>query len=124
MSERLIGFEVDGYQVTFSCDARNTRNGFAHDATIFINGRMCKDAHCYYLNRTWEAWRFQSVCLAAVTGLIDQREYDLKEDYKHENGLTRVLGKKRHEELIEKYNSDSLMGLYRKIKKILNERSF
>lgn len=124
MSEKMIEFEVCGRKVEFVCDSRDTRSGFAHDATIIINWRREREATCHYLNRTWEAWRFQSVCLACVNSLIAQREYEVKEDYKRDNGLTRIVGAKRKTEVNKRMGTDDRIIFLKEIKRILNEKSF
>jgi hypothetical protein len=43
------------------CDWKKTRNGFKHVATLMIDGRETDSAKCCYLNRTWEAYEYQSV---------------------------------------------------------------
>ena len=45
------------------CDSVNTRNGFRHDARLFINGYEDEKAKCCYYNRTWERFKFESVIL-------------------------------------------------------------
>ena len=49
------------------CESQNTRSGFRHLATLMIDGREHQKAKCTYLNRTWEAYEFQSV-LSNVKG--------------------------------------------------------
>jgi len=122
--EHIIKFVAKNKEILFCCDSRGTRNGFAHDATLFINGIRASEGHCYYLNRTWEHWRFQTVCLTAVQNHIDVRMQDLKDDYKAENGISRVVGDKRKAELQAIWDSDSELILYRDIKQTLRERCF
>ncbi len=43
------------------CESKNTRNGFKHIATLFITGYQHCTTKCTYLNRTWEAYQYQSV---------------------------------------------------------------
>lgn len=38
-----------------------TRNGFRHVADLYIDGRIVDSAKVTYLNRTWEAYAFQTV---------------------------------------------------------------
>lgn len=121
--ETTIRFEVLGHNIEFYCSARDTRNGFAHDTRLYVNGREWSVGHCYYLNRTWEHWHFQSVCLTACQNYIDVKSSDLKDDYKAERGLKRVAGKNKAElEEIIKNNPDIV--LFTLIKKTLRDRSF
>ena len=119
-----IKFKALGHTIQFDCSARDTRDGFAHDATIIIDGRRARKHTSYYLNRTWEAFRYQSACLGCVYDLIDERVYDLKEDYRHANGISRICGSKRKQEVEDIISSDENIKLYREIKRILDTKSF
>ena len=72
---KVIKINTHEHELEFICTSRNTRTGFAHDCTLFINGYEETTAHCYYINRTWERWTYESVCVEAVDMLIkDYRE--------------------------------------------------
>jgi hypothetical protein len=43
------------------CEWKKTRNGFKHEATLLRGGQKIGKAKSCYLNRTWEAYEFQSV---------------------------------------------------------------
>ena len=43
------------------CDWKRTRNGFKHEATLCSNGSAVVTVKCCYLNRTWEAYEYESV---------------------------------------------------------------
>lgn len=92
------------YRVQFVCSSRNTRNGFAHDATLIINGASRMEATCHYLNRTWEYWAYQSVCIQAVHNLKEKIETRTKDDYKYFNGIKRLTP--AHKKAIEKELAD------------------
>lgn len=47
--------------MTAICESKNTRNGFKHEATLLINGYEVATSKICYLNRTWEAFEFESV---------------------------------------------------------------
>lgn len=47
--------------ITVVCQYHNTRNGFKHTATLMRDGRDAGEVKCTYLNRTWEAYEFDSV---------------------------------------------------------------
>lgn len=53
-------FEMND-QIRIVADWKKTRNGFKHEATLFFEGREAGFAKCTYLNRTWEAYEYQSV---------------------------------------------------------------
>ena len=48
-----------------------TRNGFRHRATLLLNGRDVDEKTESYLNRTWEAYEFQTV----LHSLINKTKY-------------------------------------------------
>ena len=43
------------------CHSEKTRNGFRHLATLFVGNMERETVKISYLNRTWEAYEFQSV---------------------------------------------------------------
>jgi len=47
--------------VNIVCDSINTRSGFKHTATLFINGCERENTKICYLNRTWERFQYESV---------------------------------------------------------------
>jgi len=53
---------------SIACEAKSTRNGFKHEATLLHNGIEVGFAKCCYLNRTWEAFCYQSVMRKVVDG--------------------------------------------------------
>ena len=120
---RIINFTCGAYDVQFLCKARSTRNGFAHDAELHINGSFWEEDSCFYLNRTWESWNFQSACLAACSKRIRKRTEDLRVWFKEEHGLNRLAGKNA-EKFAKIVESDWEIELMKEIKKALNERRF
>ena len=57
--------------ISVVCEAKNTRNGFKHEATLLINGVERDKAKICYLNRTWERFEFDSV----ISDLIEKTPY-------------------------------------------------
>ena len=121
---KMIRMTIDGRDVSFVCTSRDTRSGFAHDATIFINGLDCGSATCHYINRTWERYSYESVCLSVVSGLIDRRKARLKDDYKDANGLTRLCGVKHKAALAAMIDSDDRIALLRKVRDDLRTKMY
>ena len=104
--------------IMFVNSSRNTRNGFAHDSELFINGRNYGKNTCHYLNRTWECFRYQSVMKGLVYNLIEDRKATLKASYKSENGLAR-LTKKHLDKIEEIIANDDKIALYKAIRQEL-----
>lgn len=85
---------VNGKVYRFHCEYHKTRNGFKHscllechqgehvDCTIYLPD----ESTCYYLNRTWERYTFQSVCKQRIYEIIENCKktalYLHKEKYK------------------------------------------
>lgn len=120
----VVKFDVQGHDVQFLCKYRKTRNGFAHDAEMYLDGNWMVDYTCHYYNRTWESWRYQSVCYGCVRRIIWFREQWLKEEYKKANGLSRISGDKHKAALKEMAENDNRMKLLNAILKELDERRF
>lgn len=105
-------FECDhGFRIMLSADSRNTRHGFAHDAeiTVLPAGTFCGytvTAHCYYLNRTWERYQYETVLQRACLDAMECRADELKAQFLQEKGYKR-LTKKRAAEFTETLNNDA-----------------
>lgn len=120
---KIVKFKTHKHSFEFVCEHRNTRSGFAHDAALFIDGYKEEEATCHYLNRTWERWGYQSVCLECIWKLIKWREEVIKERYKVNNGISRVTAK-RKKELEDIIKKDDYIKMLLVAKKILNDRLF
>jgi len=57
--------------ISVICEAKKTRNGFKHEATLLINGAERNKTKICYLNRTWERYEFESV----IEKLLDETPY-------------------------------------------------
>ena len=55
-------------KIEIVCQAKKTRNGFKHIATLMINNCDYESVKICYLNRTWEKYEYQSV----LEKLVDQ----------------------------------------------------
>ena len=82
---------------TFVCDYRNTRNGFAHDCTLFIHNIEQTRASCFYINRTWEWYTYQTVMLSTIDNLLTERSEQLKNTFKNEHGYKKLTAKRKSE---------------------------
>lgn len=78
------------------CNAENTRSGFRHLATLFVDGSESAKGKCTYQNRTWERYEFQSV-LFNVIEKSSLSEDDIKlcndfiENYKETDNMMDVV---------------------------------
>ena len=112
---------VNGREYQFVNDSRNTRNGFAHDTTLFKDGRKIGEASCHYLNRTWECYQYQTVMKRCVDAEIES-EYDrFIDNYKNQHNIKRMTAKKRVEAEEEFYGREDIKEL-QKVYKLLDNR--
>ena len=94
---KKININVNDYTFEFICNSRDTKNGFAHDCNLFINDFNITEAHCYYINRTWESWTFQSVCIEALQNAINAFCEIQKEGFFECHGYKRMTQKRKNE---------------------------
>ena len=88
---------VSGREVEFVNESRNTRHGFAHDTTLFVNGCKVSNDTCHYLNRTWENYRYQTVMKCAVSKHLDALKKELKTEYLAEHGYKKLTASRSEE---------------------------
>lgn len=88
---------IDGKKYTFEfiCNWHDTRGGFAHDCNLFINNIEKTVSHCYYINRTWEVYTFQSVCMNAICNVINEYTDKCREIYLDIHGYKRMTQKRK-----------------------------
>jgi len=70
-------FEISD-KIKAVCEFKKTKNGFKHEATLFINGVERDKAKVCYLNRTWERYEFESVLLKLIEKSKSLTEEDKK----------------------------------------------
>lgn len=96
---RIRKMSIDGHEIMFVNQSRDTRHGFAHDTTLFIDGFERQAATCHYINRTWEWYGYQTVMLEAVYLLKKAKEQECKREYLRKNSISQIRGEKRKAEL-------------------------
>ena len=97
---------VNGNEYQFINDSRNTRSGFAHDTTLFKNGREYSRATANYINRTWECYRYQTVMKRCISDIIDSGEEDFITAHKRSNNIKRLTAEKRDAVIREFYEQE------------------
>ena len=93
----LRKIKIDGKEVEFANQFRGTRSGFAHDTTMFIDGRRVAEHTCHYLNRTWERYTYQTVMKCAVDEVIEKEMAYLKERFLRVNGYKKMTAQRKAE---------------------------
>lgn len=115
---KLIKIEKGGKEFLFVCESRNTRNGFAHDCTLFVDGYIAEKAKCYYFNRTWERYQYESVCVSAIDKRIAELKERLLELFKSDKKYNRMT-QTRRKEFAEIVKGDSEIALYVSVRELL-----
>lgn len=75
-SVKSFTHEINGESYTIDCYTTDTRDGFCHHASIYLNGREYK-ARVSYLNRTWESFDYETT----IKRLIDKLPSKLRADF-------------------------------------------
>lgn len=88
---------IEGHDVEFTCDAHDTRNGFKHTATMWIDGRRAGSHTCYYLNRTWESYAYQTVCRAIAYEKLEETVDGIRREWMAARGYKRMTAGRRTE---------------------------
>ena len=82
---------------TFVCEFVDCRDGFSHVCELRKNYDRINWNRVHYINRTWEAYRYQSVMLGCVRNELNYIMDKAKRDYKEANNLSRLVGKRKEE---------------------------
>jgi hypothetical protein len=83
----------------------NSRN-WGHKTRLFKNNHEISSKKIIYLNRTWEAYEFQSCMKCAIDILIAEELSEKINKFKEDNDISR-LKKELREALTTKYKRDS-----------------
>ena len=115
---RMHKFFIDGKEIIFLNNSRGCPSGFMHETELFIDGWQASDARCYYINRTWERYTYQSVMLEAVDKLQQRETEREKHIFRQQRGIKNIMG--RHKSALEEQleNSKDLL-FYKKIEEAL-----
>ena len=112
---------VNGY--TFQCRYNSSRSGILHTSSLIKEGELLSEAKASYLNRTWESYTYQSVMREAVWKLIIQKEKEFLDEYKKENGLSRLSKDRKREALSIFYSQPEIKEL-EELTKNLNDNFY
>lgn len=102
---------IDGKEILFINAYHNCPSGFVHETELYIDGWQASAARCYYINRTWERYRYQSVMLEAVNSLQRQQTEREKKAFKRLHGIKSIM--ERHKTAFDEYlqNSENMAFL-------------
>jgi hypothetical protein len=107
-------FDIDNKHVEFVNQSADTRHGFKHMTTMFINGCQRAEHTVHYLNRTWECYRYQTCMRGCVRNELENRIENLKSEFKIKNDY-KVLNAKRREEFEEYIKDDNEIKFYNEL---------
>ena len=115
---RMHKINIEGKEIIFLNNWRGTGSGFMHETELYIDGWQAADARCYYINRTWERYSYQSVMLEAVHKLQKAETDREKRRFREIRGIKNIMT--RHKPALEKQleNSEAL-SFYKKIEEAL-----
>lgn len=88
---------IDDMEVRFVCESADTRHGFKHVVHMFVDNFEEECNTAYYLNRTWESYRYQTAMLGCVSKAKENRIEILKSNFKSENEISRMTAKRNAE---------------------------
>ena len=86
---KVFSVNFQGEKNSIYCKYENTRNGFKHVATMYYN-RNTYVAVCYYLNRTWDCFEYQSVIRKLYYIISDEMKEKAVEEWKTSKGKKRI----------------------------------
>lgn len=109
---------IDGQEITFLNSWRGTGSGFMHETELYINDWQASTARCYYINRTWERYSYQSVMLEAVHQLQEKETEREKAYFLQANGYKNMM-KHRKAAFMEYLANNEELAFYKKIEEAL-----
>ena len=114
----LHRLSIEGQEVIFINTWKGTRSGFQHETELYIDGRHVSAARCYYINRTWERYSYQSVMLQAVHNLQEEETNREKNRFRQQHNIKNIM--QRHKPALDEHleNSETL-SFYKKIEEAL-----
>ena len=64
--------KIGNAEFDFHVNSRSNREGFVHTCYLYLNGLKIGQDRAQYYNRTWEAYRFQTVMQGAVQSAMNR----------------------------------------------------
>ena len=115
---RMHKLNIDGKEIMFLNNFRGTGSGFMHETELYIDGWRAAAARCYYINRTWERYSYQSVMLEAVHKLQEEETDREKRRFRQQHGIKNIM--QRHKPALEEYLAgNEILTFYKKIEEAL-----
>ena len=106
---------VNGNEYEFINQYWETSRSWGHESWLAKNGVEIGHNRVTYINRTWENYRFQTCMLGVLWQLINDREKELKEEFKENKNISRLT--KKYEEKYNKFlDADALLTEYKEVR--------
>lgn len=120
--EETYRITINNHPFRFDCRSWGTRSGFAHGAELTDTGRWERLAEekCYYLNRTWECYNFQTAMLGAIRKAQNNEVTRVWNGLQRTNGWQKITAKRREaldKALAESEYFTTLKALYEEVEK-------
>lgn len=97
-AEKIYRFVADSQEFTFVCHCENTRNGFKHVVSCYDQlDQKIGGATCYYYNRTWERYGYQSAMHQIAGNLLAGERARILDAWKEARGYVRMTAKRTAE---------------------------
>lgn len=111
---RSFHFEAEGHSFRIQNFYDENRSGFNHTSVVFMDGLhlVPGEARCHYINRTWEAYGYQSSAMAAIHNAIDYYTESAKRLFKLNNNLSRMTKTATENFVCELQNNKLISGLH------------
>lgn len=92
-------FTTTNHSYLFVNSFINRRNGFAHESELYIDESIYPSVtnRVSYINRTWEAYEYQSSMLGAVNKLKKNLYQQMREEFLVKNNIKRLTPKFKDE---------------------------
>lgn len=114
--KQIREFYIDDNRIVFVNESAGTRSGFKHSTDLYINGYIPAISETlHYINRTWEAYQYQSVMLSAVYSLKTRRVDSIRSDYRRKHNLTGIRSKIDRAAVSALLEQDATIKLYDQI---------
>ena len=115
---RMHKLTIEGKEIMFLNNWRGTGSGFLHETELYINSWQASAARCYYINRTWERYTYQSVMLQALHKLQEEETDREKNRFRQQHGIKSIMA--RHKPaLAEQLEKSETLSFYKKIEEAL-----
>ena len=106
---------INNNEYSFVNESWGTRRSWGHKSYLYKNGQLISEAKATYINRTWEAYQYQSCMRSAVCKLLYKQINEMIEQMKAVSGIKRLNKDLREQWTSEFKNESDLVKLLNKL---------